>query len=271
VFATPSLLHNLSLTRKHLFMKKILLVLAIGSFAVACKKDKTDDNIFKGSVVQVHDGKAWTWLQISKQGTPERIGVTITDEALNSVPEGGDGGHSHENSVVLDFHPKASITPFKHVGLDWNPAGHPPANIYTKPHFDIHFYTVDNAARQGFVDPVKLAADPAAGYLPANHIGADPVPQMGKHWVDITSPELNPQNPQPFTQTFIFGSYDSKVIFYEPMITKEFLKNTSNFERNIPQPAKFAQSGYYPTKMRVVKHDRVTEIILDGLVYRQGS
>jgi len=252
-------------------MKKLLFVLAIGSFAVSCKKDGTADNFFKGPVVQVHEGKAFTWVQLNKQGAPERVGVTITDEALNSVPEGGDGGHGHENSYVLKFHEKAGVTPFKHVWLNWNPAGHPPANIYTKPHFDIHYYMVASEERETYVDDAKLNADPAAGYMPANHLGVDPVPTMGKHWVDVTSPELNPTNPQPFTQTFIFGSYNSKVVFYEPMITKEFLKNTSNFERAIPQPAKVQQSGYYPTKMRVFKHDNVTEIILEGFVQRQAS
>ena len=55
------------------------------------------------------------------------------------------------------------------------------------------------------------------------------------------------------------------------MITLDFLKNNSNFERAIPQPAKVQKNGYYPTKERVVKHDGVTEIVLDGLVYRPQS
>lgn len=253
-------------------MKKIFLFLAIAAVATSCKKENEGNNIYKGPVVHVYDGKAWTWLQLSKDGTPERVAVTITDEALNSVPvEDGGGGHDHHNNLVLPLHSKASVTPFDHVWLNWNPAGHPPANIYTKPHFDIHYYMVPSAVREEYVDPAKLDANPAVDYIPANHLGADPVPTMGKHWVDLTSPELNPTNPQPFTQTFIYGTYDSKVVFYEPMITKDFLKTANNFERTIPQPAKFQKTGYYPTKMRIVKHDRVTEIILDGMVYRQAS
>ena len=54
---------------------------------------------------------------------------------------------------------------------------------------------------------------------------------MGAHWLDITSPELNQENPKSFTQTFIYGSYDGKVIFMEPMITKAFMDSTSQFER----------------------------------------
>lgn len=45
------------------------------------------------------------------------------------------------------------------------------------------------------------------------------VPKMGLHWIDTNSPELSPRN-QPFTATFIIGSWDGKVIFDEPMVTR---------------------------------------------------
>ena len=257
------------------FMKKLFLFTVAGSIMfTSCHKNNDADNIFSGPKVTVYNGKAWTWVQLSKEGNPERAAIAISDEALNSVPTSDDhtgDGHSHEHNFILPFHPKAAVTPFKHAWLNWNPTGHPPANIYTKPHFDLHFYMVESAVREGYVDPVKLDASPAADYLPLNHVGADPVPTMGKHFVDITSPELDPVNPKPFTQTFIYGTYDSKVVFYEPMITLDFLKQTVNFERSIPQPAKFQQTGYYPTRMRVVKHDKITEVILEGFVYRQAS
>jgi Domain of unknown function (DUF5602) len=259
-------------------MKKIwMFSLAVTMLAVSCTKDKGQNQagVFKGPEVAMHHGKAWTFAQLSSDGKPERIGVTIDNDALNSVPighdNGGGGGHTHDDNVVLKFHEKANSILFKHVWLNWNPAGHPPANVYTKPHFDIHYYTTTNEERAAYVEPAKLNADPAAGYLPPLHVGADPVPTMGKHWVDVTSPELNPNNPQPFTQTFIYGSYDSKVVFYEPMITLDFLKATNNFERSIPQPAKFQKTGYYPTKMRVQKQGNAVSIILEDFVYRTAS
>ena len=67
----------------------------------------------------------------------------------------------------------------------------------------------------------------------------------------------------------MFGS--GKVTFYEPMITLEFLKNNNNFERSIPQPAKVQKSGWYPTKMKIIKHDGLTDVILDGFNFRQQS
>ncbi|HTM91180.1 MAG TPA: hypothetical protein VL095_02090 [Flavisolibacter sp.] len=118
------------------------------------------------------------------------------------------------------------------------------------------------------MDDTKLNAEPNAAYIPANHISGPGVPMMGRHYIDATSPELHNET---FTQTFLFGSYDSKVVFWEPMITLQFLKNTTQFERALPQPAKFQQSGYYPTKMKINRHDGVTEISLTDFVSRQAS
>jgi hypothetical protein len=251
-------------------MKRIsITLLALATLVFSCKKDK--DAIHKGPVVQVHNGKAWTWVEVNKDNVPQRLGITIDDAAMNSVPTGNvPPGHEHENNYILQLPAEGSTTPFKHVWLNWNPAGHEPDQVYTIPHFDIHYYTITNAEREAMVNATKMEIHPAADYVPANHIAPGTgIPTMGKHWLDPTSPELAPGGT--FTQTFLFGSYDGKMVFYEPMITKTFLQQNSNFERTIPQPAKFREAGYYPTKMRVVKHDAVTEIILDGLVYRQAS
>lgn len=259
-------------------MKKFLVpVLLLATVFTSCKRDNDNvrNNILKGPEVQVHGGKAWTWVHLNNEGKPEQAAITLTDAALNSVPIGNGGSMEHnmmDNMWTVKFHPKAGIE-FNHVGLGWNPNGHEPEHIYTKPHFDFHFYmmTPEQVAAIPVYEqaPTKFDNWPSSAYFPANYFNAGGgVPMMGAHWVDPTSGEFHGQ---PFGETFIFGSYDGKVTFYEPMITLEFLKNNSNFERNIPQPAKVQKSGYYPTKMRVVKHDGLTEIILDGLVYRAQS
>lgn len=252
-------------------MKTIFLALATtATLFASCEKDENKGGIFKGPEIQVYDGKAWTWVELDKNDVPQRVGVSINDKALNSVPmtPSPEGPHGHGSNFVLPFHRKGDTTPFRHVWLNWNAQGHPPAGIYTVPHFDIHFYMVPTEERETYVDQAKLDADPAAGYVPTNHLGVDPLPAMGKHFVDLGAPELNGAL---FTQTFIFGSYDKNMIFWEPMITLEFLKKTTNFERSIPQPAKVQKDGYYPTKMRVVKENGVTNIVLEGFVKRQAS
>lgn len=260
-------------------MKKIgSIVLGAVLILSACKKDDNSKaGVFKGPEVQVHEGKAWTTAQLDKNGNPVRLSVAINDAALNSLPIGGDpeSGHDHsgDNNWILLLNNKAANGVFNHVGLDWNPSGHEPAPIYGKPHFDFHFYLMtpqEVAAIPPYEqDSLKFKNWPSADYFPEHYMNfGGGVPQMGAHWIDVTSSELNGQ---PFTQTFIYGSYDGKVNFYEPMITLEFIKNSTNFQRDIPQPAKVQESGYYPTKLRIVKHDDITEIVLDGFVYRMQS
>jgi Domain of unknown function (DUF5602) len=263
-------------------MKKLfLLAIAAGTLFTSCKKDKTDiennekEKLFKGAVVNFQHGKAWTWYEIDNNDNPLRLAIAIDDSAMATLdrnPPGG-SGHHHENMVSLAFHPKAAATPFMHVGLDWNPFGHEPEPIYGKPHFDFHFYMMGEEERLAIppydVDSTKFLNVPAPSYFPAMYINpGGGVPQMGAHWIDVTSPELNGA---PFTQTFIYGSYNGKVNFYEPMITEAFIKANPSFERSIPQPAKVQKTGYYPTKIRIQKGAGTTNIILEGFVLRQAS
>jgi hypothetical protein len=258
-------------------MKKLFLsaIAAITLFTSCKKDDAVKQTVFTGPVEKFQHGKAWTWYEEDNNGNPFRLAIAIDDAAMNSLDRSlpGGGGHSHENMLSLKLHSKVSNTAFMHVGLDWNPHGHEPEPIYGKPHFDFHFYMMSEAERLAIppyqVDSVKFKNFPAPAYFPPTYINpGGGVPQMGAHWIDFTSPELNGA---PFTQTFIYGSYNGKVNFYEPMITEEFIKTNATFERAIPQPAKYQKTGYYPTKMRIAKANGVTNIILEAFVLRQAS
>lgn len=275
-YNTSILLCNRLLNLKTNQMKKIFIILLSAAAITSCKKDVGNNNkaeTFKGPELQVYSGKAWTTIQTDEKGSPNFVMITVDDNALNSLPVGED---KEGAEFTLQLNGSANIAPFNHVALDWNPHGHEPTGIYDKPHFDFHFYMISAEEQMAIPayeeDSTKFLNYPGEGYMPENYVPTyGGVPQMGTHWVDITSPELDATNPQPFTQTFIYGSYDGKVIFAEPMITLDFLKNSNNFERAIPIPSKFQQTGYYPTKLRISKHDGVTDIILEGLIYKQAS
>jgi hypothetical protein len=259
-------------TMKKIFLFASVALLALGS----CRKD-TDKGakIFNGEVKTFQHGKAWTWYEVDDKDKPVRIAISIDDAAMNSLDagQGNEGGHQHQNSLSLNLHAKAgSTTPFRHVMLDWNPAGHPPG-FYLKPHFDFHFYTTTEAERLAIPAyeqaPEKFDNVPGTDYMPVNYVGIpEGVPQMGKHWVDVTSSEFTPAG---FNQTFLYGSYNGKVIFYEPMITEQFIKDNPTFERSIPLPAKFQQVGWYPTKMRIAKQNGATHIIIENFVQKTAS
>ena len=252
-------------------MKKILIVLAATTTLFACEKEKNKEKELKSEKVTLHGGKVWSTVKVNKDSNPTSISIVLDDAVLNTVPVGQPSDHSsHANNLMIPVSQKAG-TPFKFIMVNWNSSGHEPENIYTKPHFDFHFYLTNQTEVMAYTDPVKMDQNlPDAAYVPANHISPAPgVPMMGRHWLDVTSPELGGQ--VPFTQTFIYGSYDSKVVFYEPMITLDFLKSSNNFERSIPQPAKFQKRGWYPTKMKIIKHDGLTDVILDGFTFREQS
>lgn len=255
--------------------KNLFLICSFLVIFASCKKNNGDDkdNLFKGPVQKFQSGKAWTWLQTDKDGKPEKIAIAIDEAALATLDPGTDDGHAEMNEISLKLHSKAAITPFSHALLEWNPHGHEPAGIYDKPHFDFHFYIQSEADRLAIpayeADSSKFLSFPGPGYMPAIYVpGPGGVPQMGAHWIDVTTPELNGH---PFTQTFLYGSYDGKVTFYEPMITKAFIDANPLFERPFPVPAKFKVSGYYPTAMQVRRESGVLSVILQGFVYRQAS
>jgi hypothetical protein len=252
-------------------MKKILFLFAASTVLFACDKEKNKASEVKSDEVTLHGGKVWSSVKLDKDSNPTSISLVLNDAALNSVPVGQPSDHmSPANNLIIPVSDQAG-TPFKSIMVNWNSSGHEPDGVYDKPHFDFHFYTIAGNEIMNLLDTVKMNHNlPAATYVPGNYIApGGGVPMMGLHWLDVTSPELTGQ--AQFTQTFIYGSYDSKVIFYEPMITLDFLKNNNNYERPIPQPSKFKTAGYYPTKMKVIKHDGVTEVVLDGLTYRQAS
>lgn len=262
-------------------MKKIFAI-AITAVALltACKKnDHSNAGVFKGPDVKVHEGKSWTWVELNDKGDITKLGISLSNAAMNSVPVGGDGheGHDHgdmDNNFVLKFHPFVSkLTAFNHVGMGWNPNGHEPEVIYGIPHFDFHFYMMtpeEVAAIPPFeVDSSKFKIVPGPEYFPATYFNpGGGVPQMGVHWLDFTSPELGGAT---FTQTFIYGSYNGRVTFYEPMITLDFMKANASYERPIPQPAKVQQTGWYPTKLKLKQNTDTYDVILDGFVYRVKS
>ncbi len=258
-------------------MKKLLTVLALAAIFAACEKnnDQPVAGIFKGTETTFQHGKAWTWVEMNAQNQPVRIGISINDAAMNSLDTShpGAGGHSHVNGLSLALPSRSADIPFRHILLDWNPHGHEPAGLYDQPHFDFHFYLTSEADRKAIppyaVDSSKFLNRPGAAYLPANYINIPGgVPEMGTHWIDVTSGEFSGAG---FTQTFIYGSYDGKVNFYEPMITKAFIDANANFERAIPQPAKVQQTGFYPTKMKVSKIAGTTQVTLENFVYRTAS
>ena len=243
------------------------------------------------AAVEVGSGLARTYIVTDQMtGNPVEVGVALSEaalEGLSAVGDQGGGGHEHYNSYILSL-PSVNPTPYQFVELDWNPKGH--GGPYTAAHFDFHFYRVSLAEREA-IDPAdpeyaaRASRLPPSDQLPAGYVSSHElmkltpaqaaVPKMGLHWVDTRSPELPPQN-QPFTATFIIGSWDGKVIFDEPMITRDFIlaqrDAASATAGIIPVPAsqRYSPAGFYMNGYRVSYDAQAGEyrIALTGLTRR---
>jgi len=274
-----------------------LVVLALAGLAWTKTREPVDPGTANGALlrygapIQLGKGEARTYvLRDEKTGNPVEVGVALTENALQGLPQSGQhggNGHEHYASYIMEL-PANHGTPYQFVELDWNPKGH--GGPYTAQHFDFHFYRT-SLAEHDAIDPARpdyaqqAAAFPAADELPNGYVSShllmklDPaqaeVPKMGLHWVDTNSPELPPRN-QPFTATFIIGSWGGKVIFDEPMITRDFIlahRDSISGGTTVPVPAsaRYAPAGFYMDSYRV-SFDRPAgeyRVALTGLAWKK--
>lgn len=241
-----------------------------------------------GAPVDMGSGRARTYVVVDgTTGRAVELGVALSEAALEKLPEHspdhGPGTHGPYSEYLLDL-PAGHQTPYRFVEVDWNPQGH--GGPYTAPHFDFHFYRVPLETRNEITldapeFEARAARLPAADEIPAGYasthvlLNTTPagmtVPRMGLHWVDTASPELPPRN-QPFTTTFIVGSWNGQVIFDEPMVTRDFIlaqRTGPSTAGSIPVPAakRYVPAGLYADSYGITWDEGAREyrIALKGL------
>lgn len=254
-------------------LSALLSVFLLGSALVSMGCDSSDPSprqgIYDGPANTLGNGSVNTFVELDASGTPVSMGVRFTEATLTSLPTHG------AVETVLALPDDAGVAPYDHVSFDWQPHGHEPNGVYTTPHFDIHFYLMTMAERATIdpADTTKVNRMPAPEHIPVGYVptpGA--VPQMGAHWVDPTSPEFTPAG---FSRTFLYGFWDGRMNFVEPMITKAFIESVTTMPGQsvtfpIPQPQAFEKAGFYPTAYSVHYNAdaKVYEIVLEGLTKR---
>jgi len=250
------------------------------------------------------NGTARVYVALNDDGSPRAIGVRLDKEALAGLPRepnatsrcfdrNGDGKIEPDECVgdyafVFTIPGEASqaVAPFKWVALNWNPHGHgsPAPPPWAVPHFDFHFYLVPRDAVQRLrtgkcgemidCDDFKIATKAVpAKYVHADHIDVGAaVPDMGNHLIDSKSPELAKGGP-PFTHTFIFGAYDGKITFLEPMVTLAFIASKPDICTKINQPDAYEVAGAYPTRycVRYLPDENAYAISIEEFVRREAG
>lgn len=228
-------------------------------------KDSSLAGTYEGPPVAIGQGQARTFVMLDEQGQVNTLGIRLSEAALSGLPASG------EREYQLSLPKEAAGTGYDHVTVDWNPHGHIPEGIYDKPHFDFHFYVIDTEQRNAItavgedLERVHKAPEPAR--MPADYVlppGTE-VPRMGAHAIDPGSDEFQEK---PFTQTFIYGFYDARIIFVEPMMTLEFLASRPNVSTPVKQPEVHDPAFAYPTRYgaRYDAENAQYEITLEELV-----
>ncbi|MEB3270204.1 MAG: DUF5602 domain-containing protein [Synechococcus sp.] len=248
--------------------------------------------LIQGESKKVGNGLVSTWVKVQdSSGIPDSIGITITPGALEGLPADHeqaqadslklkliDGSPHHNFEYELMFPPEADRTAFSHMGFNWNPEGHGPLpGVFFRPHFDVHFYMATPAYRhsitnENLTDLHVQNIEPPRDFLPATYERAPNTsePRMGTHYADMSSEQLKPGK---FTNIFLFGGHNGNILFWEPMLTRDYLLSKPQFSAAIPQPKAYPVSGYYPLSYSV-KHDRKTgniNVSLDRLTLRASS
>lgn len=246
-------------------MKKNLSLLAVIAglfFWVGCQKDIRNEsqfkgvtstataenvdpalkyNTFSGPQVEMGAGKVRSWITLSQTGTPAEIGIEITDEALNGLPD-------TNFSVAVPLHLKATeTTPFDHVFITWASHGHPLPGTFIGPHFDVRFYMMSLADQLAIPAPpaAQLTTLPPTGYMPDSYFPDAAVPKIGLHWTDKTFSD-------PVTNEMILGTYDGKFTFVSPIAVLGLLQSGQSVSLPYAQPQYFAETNtYYPTKYNI--------------------
>ncbi|HJQ21458.1 MAG TPA: hypothetical protein VJ867_14005 [Gemmatimonadaceae bacterium] len=235
-----------------------------------------------GAAQKAGNGTTRAYVLVDKEsGKALEVGVALSEGVMDGLPaprklsmaDMASMEHMDMHTWVLDL-PKNNPSPYKFVTFGWNPQGHEPAGVWDVPHFDFHFYTVGRDVRASIVlsnpdfaskaakYPAEVARAPfyldaaTAAKTEAKNIT---VPEMGLHWFDVRTPEIqalagHPEAYKPFTKTFIYGSWDGQFIFSEPMITRAYLLSVreQNGDNVAEVPVvKFSEPGSYGSAYRI--------------------
>ncbi|ONI89354.1 hypothetical protein ALI144C_05280 [Actinosynnema sp. ALI-1.44] len=248
--------------------------------------------------VSLGNGYVQTVYSRGANGAPTMIGVAVSESAMNSLPtvptHDGNTCFDKDNSGKVDpstecgsghervlWFPRLKGLPFQWIMFNWQAKGHGPAHVFDKPHFDLHFFIQDyesrNAIRTGPCGAVFVNCDDNATAMkpvpaPFNPIGfGEPgaAGRMGNHLGDVNAP---PFTPGPFTQAFVYGTYDSHISFWETVFATDWLK-TERPHRNcltLKWAPEVEVSGHYPRKSCVShrQHQRDYLMTFEDFAYR---
>jgi hypothetical protein len=175
-------------------------------------------------------------------GGPDDCDPANVTFALDGAPYLADRLHYHLLSDEIQ-----AATVFDHLSVDWQACGHPPAEVFTKPHYDFHLYTSSLATRlerscellpgapicefRGQVPQLTPAGMAFFAPIPTDAVGHTmaidaAVPYSGIHSWNM---DTQPANSSAWTEpVFVTGGYGDALVFWEPMVPVDFVTGTTD-------------------------------------------
>ncbi|MBO9665497.1 MAG: DUF5602 domain-containing protein [Bdellovibrio sp.] len=227
-------------------------------FALLWSLSLKAETVTFGPKVPVGSGEASSFVKTDDSQVITSLGLVFSGKALEGLPA---DLADHDYEYAIDLPANISAPPFDHMTMNWNPHGHEPTEIYGVPHFDFHFYFITKHEQHMILcdgtDNAICMKQPIPEDTPPFYVpGPGGVPMMGWHWVDPRSPEFNGQ---PFTTTYVYGFYDGKMIFLEPMMALAFLQTKPQFTKEVPLPTNVGTPGKYPANYSLM-YDSVQDL-----------
>ena len=206
-----------------------------------------------GDTATVEGNVVVTWARVHERHGVQEVGVTIPVALFDDQPEPGSGPAGAIASLVFPEIVR-DTTFFNHFELQSQAHGHetPPGSTNpirnSVPHYDFHFYAIDE------YDVWLIPGVPA----PLPRVAAELLPygyrqpggssaQMGRH----AAPQSSFVDPYLLSTVTIAGFVPdgTQMHFIEPMISREFLLRRGAFELPVPMSQSFGRLMFYPTKL----------------------
>lgn len=239
--------------------------------AVSLKAQSAAERSSLGPAVKIGNGSAQVFVLAGDRGQPAAFGVQFSAGMLAGLPTKPNGDRALDWHYFLAF-PRSPATGFDHLMIDWHPMGHMPQGIYSVPHFDFHFYQISQKQQLAIHYPHDEVPEwtgiifPKANLMAPSYFipPASQVSKMGLHAISMAAPEMNGK---PFSNTFIYGYHQGRLIFLEPMITLSYLQSRPNSAMDLFTPPAYSYPGWFPSRYRTAydPKSQMYSLVLDTL------
>jgi hypothetical protein len=233
----------------------IALVAGGALLTTACGGDAPPESeeptlaMVEGECADVYGADICTWAEVEGDQVVS-LGMTVPMASVEGAPADAEMVWPPFKAANIALPAAAREQLGVHdLQVYWEAHGHPPGP-YLVPHFDFHFYTIDEAATDAIdcADETKPTSPPDGYALPdveIPEIGFLPglcVPAMGMH--ALLQSELESEDT--FSGTMVIGYYEQDPIFYEPMITQELLMQRQTFSLDMPSVSGLSEGVTIP-------------------------